>query len=173
MLSITTNERNGIMNLITDRSTLAKNPAYKEYPADILNNEIFMQMNMAQRGLYWTLRMFCWRNVTVSYSWEELSRLLGIKREALEKLMADGHIEKFFKPDDDLKRMYCPDLEAYRNELLEKAKKREEAGRKAAEKQMRDRRNGNANTGDKGSDMNGTDNDPDEITNGYLVRTLN
>jgi hypothetical protein len=69
--------------------------------------------------------------------------------------------------------MYCPDLEAYRNELLEKAKKREEAGRKAAEKQMRDRRNGNANTGDKGSDMNRTDNDPDEITNGYLVRTLN
>jgi hypothetical protein len=159
------------MNVITDRSTLAKNPAYKEYPADILNNEIFMQMNMAQRGLYWTLRMFCWRNGTVSYSWEELSRLLGIKREALEKLTADGNVEKFFKPTDDLKRMYCPDIEAYRNELLEKAKKREEAGRKAAEKQLRDRRNGNAQTGDMGTDMNSTD--YDGTMNGYLVRALN
>jgi hypothetical protein len=156
-----------------DRSTLAKNPAYKEYPADILNNEVFMQMTLPQRGLYWTMRMYCWRNGTIPSAWEELSQLVGIKKDALEKLIADGKVLRFFDNADDLTRMYCPDLEAYRQELLEKQRKRSENGKKAAEKQLRDRLNGNAISDEMGSDMNRTAYDVDESMNGYLTRQLN
>ena len=82
-------------------------------------------------------------------------------------------MEKFFDYSDDLTRMYCPDLEAYRQELLEKQKRRSEYGKKAAEKQLSDRRNGNASTGEMGSDMNRTDYDLDDGMNGYLTRSLN
>ena len=156
-----------------DRSTLAKNPAYKEYPADILNNEVFMQMTLQQRGLYWTMRLYCWRNGTVPSSWGELAKLAGVKQEVLEKLIADGKVERFFDHSDDLTRMYCSDLEAYRQELLEQQRRRSEYGKKSAEKQLNDKRNGNAYTGEMGSDMNRTDYDPDDGMNGYLTRSLN
>ena len=91
------------MKPTTDTSTLKKNPAYLEFPADILNNETFMQMNMSQRGVYWTMRMYCWKNGTVPASPAELAKLLRISDSALRKLMEDG-----------MTRLFSPDLEAYR-----------------------------------------------------------
>ncbi len=103
------------MKPTTDTSTLKKNPAYLEFPADILNNETFMQMNMSQRGVYWTMRMYCWKNGTVPASPAELAKLLRISDSALRKLMDDGSIDRFFNHmEDGMTKLFSPDLEAYR-----------------------------------------------------------
>jgi len=161
------------MKPTTDTSTLAKNPAYLEYPADILNNEIFMQMNMSQRGIFWTMRMYCWKNGDIPAHRAGLAKLLGISTTALNKLLDNGMILSFFPETDDGYRLYCHDLEVYRKMLIDKKIKRIENGKKAAAKQMRDRLNGNAIPDEMGSDMNRTAYDVDENMNGYLTRQLN
>jgi hypothetical protein len=160
------------MKITNDRSTLAKNPAYLEYPADILNNETFMRMSLPEKGLYWNLRLFCWRNGSIPASAKGIAQLLNQKDSLIYKTLSSD-VLSFFSSDDDMSRLYCPDLEAYRQELLEKQKKRSEHGKRAAEKQLNDRRNGNASTREMGSDMNRTDYDPGNGMNGYLTRSLN
>ena len=148
------------MKITNDRSTLAKNPAYLEYPADILNNEIFMRMSLQEKGLFWNLRLFCWRNGTIPASNKGIAQLLNQSDSMIYKTLSPN-VLSFFSSDEDMSRLYCPDLEAYRQELLEKQKRRSELGKRAADKQMRDKRNGNASTGEMGGDMNGADNDSD------------
>ena len=160
------------MKITNDRSTLAKNPAYLEYPADILNNEIFMRMSLSEKGLFWNLRLFCWRNGTVPASARGIAQLLNQSDNLIYKTLSSD-VLSFFSSDNDVDRLYCPDLEAYRQELLEKQRRRSEHGKRAAEKQMRDRSNGNAQTREMGSDMNRADYDLDEGMNGYLTRSLN
>lgn len=160
------------MKFTNDRSTLAKNPAYLEYPADILNNETFMRMSLSEKGLYWNLRLFCWRNGSIPASATGIAQLLKQKESLIYKNLSPD-VLSFFSPDDDMSRLYCPDLEAYRQELLQKQKKRSEYGKRAAEKQLNDRRNGNASSVEMGSDMNRTVYDPDDGMNGYLTRSLN
>lgn len=161
------------MKPTTDTSTLKKNPAYLEFPADILNNEIFMQMSMNQRGVFWTMRMYCWKNGDVPEYRGGLSKLLGIGTTSLNKLLEDGKILRFFSETEDGHRLYCHDLELYRQLLIDKKMKRIEDGKRAAAKQLRDRRNGNASTSEVGSDMNRTDYDLDDGMHGYLTRSLN
>lgn len=159
------------MEPTSDTSTLKKNPAYLEFPADILNNEIFMQMSMSQRGIYWTMRMYCWKNGTVPAAIPELAKLLRENTNSLYRLMGDGKIDKFFSYTEDLQRLFSPDLEAYRQELIERKNRRIENGRKAAEKKWRDKNDSNAKTHEMAPDMYRTDLDDD--MNSYLIRSLN
>ena len=76
-------------------SSLPKMPAYQEYPADILNNEVFMQLSMAQRGLLWTLRMYCWKNETIPAGYQDVARLIGITDKESKKLF-DELVRSFF-----------------------------------------------------------------------------
>lgn len=120
-------------------SSLPKMPAYQEYPADILNNEIFMQLSMAQRGLLWTLRMYCWKNETIPAGYENLGRLTGISEKEASKLF-DEKVSSFFQLTHDEKsnnaevRMINTDLEAYRREKIIARKKRAESGKLGADK---------------------------------------
>jgi hypothetical protein len=160
------------MNKVTkNRSTLKKNPAYLEYPSDNLNNEIFKSLDMIQRGLCWTLRMYCWVNGSVPSSFKELSVLVGIKETLLLKAFEDGKLYEFFQHNDDSTRLYSPDLEAYRDELLRKQKKRQEDGEVNAEKRWR-KESGNAISDEMGSEMKGNDYVLGGSMNGYLNRLM-
>jgi hypothetical protein len=162
------------MKPTTDTSTLKKNPAYLEFPADILNNETFMQMNMSQRGVYWTMRMYCWKNGTIPASVDELSKLLRMSASTLSKLMEDGKIDSFFTHmEEDMRRLFSRDLEAYRQDLLDKKKLKAENGKRGAEKRWGGAENSKTIADEMGSDMNRTDYDPDDGMNGYLTRSLN
>ena len=154
-----------------NRSTLKKNPAYLEYPSDNLNNEVFRSMDMNQRGLCWTIRMFCWLNESVPSSFKELSVLLGVKEHFLSKAFSDGKLYEFFHRNEDSTRLHSPDLEAYRDELLRRQKKRQEDGAVNAETRWR-KENGNAITYEMGADMKGNDYDLEGNMNGFMTRVV-
>jgi hypothetical protein len=142
-------------------SSIAKMPAYMEYPADILNNETFIQLNMAQRGLLWTLRMYCWKNGDIPASYEGISKLVGISKAEAAKLFdesLDTFFESTFLDTDDgprhTGRMFNKALEEYRTLKIAEREQRSKNGKKAAEKQWQEGRNGNAFTEVMGADMN-------------------
>ena len=120
-------------------SSLPKMPAYQEYPADILNNEIFMQLTMAQRGLLWTLRMYCWKNESIPAGFKNLATLTGISEKEASKLF-DEKMDSFFQLTGDNEggkvnvRMINTDLEAYRAEKLSARNKRAVSGKLGADK---------------------------------------
>jgi len=128
-------------------SSLPKMPAYQEYPADILNNEVFMQLSMAQRGLLWTLRMYCWKNETIPAGFVNLAKLTGISEKEASKLF-DEKLGSFFDlvHDENLgyenARMINPDLEAYRKEKIAARKKRAESGKLGADKRWNQNEDG-------------------------------
>lgn len=152
------------------RSTLKKNPAYMEYPSDNLNNETFKSMSMLQRGFYWTIRMYCWVNGDVPACFTKLSQLLSVKESEVRKAFDDGKLGELLSLSDDLKRYYCPDLEAYRQELLAKQRRRQEDGKSAAVKQWYDKKNGNAFTREMGLEMNRSEFDPELGMKGYVMK---
>ena len=128
-------------------SSLPKMPAYQEYPADILNNEVFMQLSMAQRGLLWTLRMYCWKNETIPAGYEQLAMLTGISKKQASKLF-DEKVNSFFELEFDEKtasttsRMFNPDLEAYRKEKIAASKKKAASGKLGADKRWNQNEDG-------------------------------
>ena len=132
-------------------SSLPKMPAYQEYPADILNNEIFMQLTMAQRGLLWTLRMYCWKNETIPAGYTHLAKLVGITANESSKLF-DEKMEKFFEYEINEKtgnmtgRMFNTDLEAYRKEKIAARLKRSASGKQGADIRWNQTENGGAIT---------------------------
>lgn len=119
-------------------SSLPKMPAYQEYPADILNNEVFMRLSMAQRGLLWTLRMYCWKNESIPAGYKDIALLVGISEKAVNKLF-DEKIHGFFelRLSDDIDkqnhRFINPDLEAYRKEKITARNKKAASGRLGAD----------------------------------------
>ena len=113
--------------------------------------------------------MFCWLNESVPSSFKELSVLLGVKENFLSKAFSDGKLYEFFHRNEDSTRLHSPDLEAYRDELPRKQKKRQEDGAVNAEKRWRNE-NGKAITDEMGSDMKGNDYELGGNMNGYMMR---
>jgi hypothetical protein len=130
-------------------SSLPKMPAYQEYPADILNNEIFMQLSMAQRGLLWTLRMFCWKNESIPAGYKNIATLTGLSEREVSKLF-DEKVSSFFElqfnKDSSNPRMINTDLEAYRREKIAARLKRSASGKEGAEKRWEKHEDGSAMT---------------------------
>lgn len=130
-------------------SSLPKMPAYQEYPADILNNEIFMQLSMAQRGLLWTLRMFCWKNESIPAGYTNIATLAGISEKEACKLF-DEKMHSFFElqydKDSSNPRMINTDLEAYRREKIAARLKRSASGKQGADIRWNETNNGSAIT---------------------------
>jgi hypothetical protein len=157
-------------NKSTHRRTRTKNPAYMEYPSDILNDELFKSMNMSQRGILWSMRLYCWVNGDVPTNWKNLGDLLGTKENEIRKAFADDKLFEFFNYSEKMDRFFCPDLEAYREELLIKQRRRQENGKAATDVQWQSKRNGNAIPDGMASDMNRNDFDGGNGVKGYLMR---
>jgi len=128
-------------------SSLPKMPAYQEYPADILNNEVFIQLSMAQRGLLWTLRMYCWKNESIPAGYKNLAILTGISEKEACKLF-DEKVNSFFELtfDEDINkqnpRMINTDLEAYRKEKIAARNKRAASGKLGADSRWNQNKDG-------------------------------
>jgi hypothetical protein len=131
----------------TKMSSLPKMPAYQEYPADILNNEVFMQLSMAQRGMLWTLRMYCWKNETIPAGFKNIAKLTGISENEASKLF-DEKVGSFFEIvhdknlDNKNARMFNPDLEAYRKAKIAARDKRAVSGKLGADKRWSQKEDG-------------------------------
>ena len=54
-----------------------KPPAYQEYASNMLANISFRSMDLAQRGLLYTMRLECWANESLPSNVDTLSNVLG------------------------------------------------------------------------------------------------
>ena len=105
-----------------------KPPAYQEYASTMLANISFRSMDLAQRGLLYTIRLECWANESLPSNVDTLSNVLGqnVKPEHLKA------VQPFFQIDEST--IISPELNDYRQHLEERREKQRRGGRKGANK---------------------------------------
>ena len=105
-----------------------KPPAYQEYASTMLANISFRSMDLAQRGLLYTMRLECWANESLPSNIDTLSSVLG-QNVNPEHLKA---VQSFFQIDEST--IISPELNDYRQHLEERREKQRRGGRKGANK---------------------------------------
>jgi len=109
-------------------------PAYQEYPSDLLANENYRLMSLEERGLFHTLRHYCWVNGSTPASVDELAELLGITCSHLDQVFS-MRVKTFFHTCDvNMGRLVSPELRDYKRELVERSIKKSLAGKLGGQK---------------------------------------
>ena len=114
-------------------SSMPDAPAYQEYPADILTNEIFVRMSYEERGLYWTLRMYSWKNKGLPKEESRLARFCQLELQEFERLWLPNVCQFFEECPEDPSRIQEVSLEIYRTAMLARRQRRHTSGKKGAE----------------------------------------
>ena len=99
-------------------------PAYQEYAATILSDRTFRFLSLAQRGLYYTLKLECWVNGSIPLENRQIATIAGSSLDEIEKLLPS--VLKWFKRTND--GYVCPELEGYRAHLDKISESRKKAG---------------------------------------------
>lgn len=103
-------------------------PAYQEYAANTLSKLPFRVMSLQDRGLLYTMRMECWVNQRLPADPASLALVLGISvdevEESLPSVMLFMAISEGF--------IVCPELENYRQSLIERREKQSQGGKTGA-----------------------------------------
>jgi hypothetical protein len=113
------------MNTATQKSRPA--PAFQEYASDMLANFRYRTMTLAERGLMDTMRRECWVNGSVPKEPQELASYLGKPTDEVIAFLSI-RVLSFFRERND--QLVCPELDAYRASLEDRAKKMSEGGHK-------------------------------------------
>lgn len=108
-----------------------KAPAYLEYAASILANKHYRLMNLAERGLFYAMRLECWENQDLPANANDLAKYLGMNESEVNAAFTD-RVKSFFKTDGN--KLICPELDNYRQYLKERKAKQSEGGKKGAAK---------------------------------------
>jgi uncharacterized protein YdaU (DUF1376 family) len=106
-----------------------KPPAYQEYAATILADKNFRLMTLAERGLFFSMRLECWQNSEVPATENELAKYLGYAASDIQEALTT-HVKAFFTLNDGL--FYSPELENYRQHLDERKTKQSKGGKQGA-----------------------------------------
>lgn len=104
-------------------------PAYQEYPSDLLANENYKLMEMEERGLFHSLRHYCWVNESIPANESALAELLGLTESYLDKIFSRRVRSFFCKSEADPNRLISPELTDYKQGLIEKSSRKAEAGK--------------------------------------------
>ena len=106
-----------------------KPPAYQEYAATILADRNFRLMTLAERGLFFSMRLECWQNNAVPATENDLAKYLGSELSETQQAFTT-RVKSFFTLNDGLFR--CPELDDYRQHLDERKTKQSEGGKRGA-----------------------------------------
>lgn len=106
-----------------------KPPAYQEYAATILADRNFRLMTLAERGLLYTIRLESWQNSTLPASPKELAKYLGYEPSDIENALTEK-VKVFIEISGS--DFTCPEIEDYRQHIIERKKKQSEGGKKGA-----------------------------------------
>lgn len=107
-----------------------KPPAYQEYAATILSDRNFRLMTLAERGLFFSMRLECWQNFNVPANPKALAKYLGYEASEIETALTEN-VKTFFALNE--LNFVCPEIEDYRQHLNEQRKKQSEGGKKGAQ----------------------------------------
>lgn len=105
--------------------------------ANLLNNNNFKYMALAQRGLFMSIIMQSWTGGKLPVSKTKLSRVLGISEDEIKQHWC-MEIENFTQLTDG-EYFILPMVEDYRNEQIENSLKRQASGRIGGKKPRRQR----------------------------------
>ena len=106
-----------------------KPPAYQEYPATMLASRNFKLMNIAERGLLYTIRLECWENIQVPASPDELAKYISCDVSDVKAALTD-RVKSFLSEKEN--SLICPELEDYRQHLAERREKQSKGGKDGA-----------------------------------------
>ena len=103
-------------------------PAFQEFAASMMARTDYRRLNLAERGLLYSLRLECWCNRSMPADPAKLARVLGF--DAAEVAAALPALAPFFDVDDGV--LTCPELEDYRAYLDERRARQSEGGKRGA-----------------------------------------
>lgn len=106
-----------------------KPPAYQEYAATILADRNFRLMTLAERGLFFSMRLECWQNNEVPATENDLAKYLGYEFSDIQKALTP-RVKAFFKLNDS--SFNCPELDDYRQHLEQQKAKQSAGGKRGA-----------------------------------------
>lgn len=106
-----------------------KPPAYQEYAATILADRDFRLMTLAERGLFFSMRLECWQNNAVPAIENDLAKYLGYELSDIQKTLTP-RVKAFFNLNDSL--FNCPELDDYRQHLEQQKARQSEGGKRGA-----------------------------------------
>ena len=95
-------------------------PAFQEYAADMLSSRHFRMMRLAERGLFYTLRLECWVNGSVPSDPTSLARMLASDPDEIKRLIP---AVKVFMETTEGGELRFPDLDKYRHEQMVRREK--------------------------------------------------
>lgn len=103
-------------------------PAYQEYAASMLANISFRKMSLSARGLLYTLRLESWVETPLPSNSFDLSQLLHFEYQEVDQALKE--ILPFLNMNRDELRI--PELDDYRQHLMERRDKQSAGGREGA-----------------------------------------
>lgn len=103
-------------------------PAYQEYAAANLAKLPFRVMSLQDRGLLYTMRMECWVNQRLPADPVSLALVLGISVDEVEESLPS--VMLFMKKSEGF--IVCPELENYRQSLLDRRERQSQGGKTGA-----------------------------------------
>lgn len=144
-----------------------KPPAYQEYPATMLASRNFRLMNIAERGLLYTIRLECWENKEVPASVNQLAKYIGCDASDVEGALTDL-VKTFLHEKDGL--FTCPELDDYRQHLDDRKSKQSAGGKNGAKITNRNRKKSAKQDGVYLADETGNPQVPRRGSDGSLVQ---
>ena len=99
-----------------------------EYAATILAQLPFRTMSLQDRGLLYTMRLECWINERLPQEPYALAKVLGYSADEIDESLPA--VMPFFKAADGF--ITCPELEDYREHLVERRRKQSQGGKHGA-----------------------------------------
>jgi len=105
-----------------------KPPAYQEYAATILTSLPFRKMTLQDRGLFYTMRLECWVNMSLPDTHKDLAKMLGLSVEEVAGSLSA--VMPFFDLQNGF--IICPEMEDYRAHLADRREKQSQGGKRGS-----------------------------------------
>jgi hypothetical protein len=100
-------------------------PAYLEYAAAMLVKIEYLTMRLPERGLFDTMRRWCWVNKGLPGRHDLLAKVLGVTEQEIDDYLPA--VMPFFSVSEGL--IFCPELEDYRKHLEDRKEKQSRGGK--------------------------------------------
>jgi hypothetical protein len=112
-------------------------PAFQWYPTELMSDEAWILATLSQRGLFATLRNYCWRNGSLPADHGEQARLLNLDASELQDAAQCRLISHHFKINDG--RLYCTELLKQRAAMQLRRERMQKGGSKGGKKAQQTR----------------------------------
>jgi|688.fasta_scaffold364215_2 uncharacterized protein YdaU (DUF1376 family) len=124
-------------------------PYFRCYAENIIADRHYRSMSLLERGLWISIYLECWPNVSVPADRKKMAKVLGFGEEEISKIQMDQIMYFFSEVQGEIT---SPELNALRDEFMETRRKKAEGGKEGA-RRKKEKQLGNAQGIPKGSSI--------------------